>query len=66
MGNMRFQDVAKKRLQYGDEDVEKEKEEMEKFKTEYKPLVDFFVKTTNEHIKDGKRSLNYLSTTNPV
>lgn len=54
MGGMRFQDVAKKGLQYGDEDLEKEKAEMEKFKEEYKPLVDFFVKTTNEYIKDGQ------------
>lgn len=63
---MRFQDVAKKGLQYGDEDVEKEKEEMEKFKEEYKPLVDFFVKTTNEYIKDGKQSFDHLSTTDPI
>lgn len=54
MSNMRFQDAAKKGLQYGDEDPEKEKEEMEKFKQEYKPLVDFFVKTTNDYIKDGQ------------
>ena len=53
-GNMRFQDVAKKGLQYGDEDIEKEKKELEKFKEDYKPLVDFFVKTTKEHIKDGE------------
>jgi hypothetical protein len=50
---MRFQDVAKKGLQYGDEDLEKEKKELEKFKEDYKPLVDFFVKSTKEAIKDG-------------
>ncbi|CCA70224.1 related to HSP82-Heat shock protein [Serendipita indica DSM 11827] len=47
-GNMRFQDVAKKGLQYGDEDVEKEKKELEKFKEDYKPLVNFFVKSTKD------------------
>lgn len=50
---MRFQDVAKKGLEYGDEDKEKEKKEMEKFKEEYKPLVSFFVNSTKEAIKDG-------------
>jgi len=50
---MRFQDVAKKGLQYGDENVEQEKKDMDKFKEEYKPLVDFFVKSTKEAIKDG-------------
>ncbi|PVG03593.1 heat shock protein Hsp90, partial [Serendipita vermifera] len=53
-GGMRFQDVAKKGLQYGDEDIEKEKKELEKFKEDYKPLVDFFVKSTKEAIKDGR------------
>ncbi|KAG8828530.1 hypothetical protein FRC19_003869 [Serendipita sp. 401] len=51
-GNMRFQDAAKKGLQYGDEDVEKEKKDLEKFKEDYKPLVDFFVKSTKEAVKD--------------
>jgi heat shock protein 90kDa beta len=50
---MKFQDVAKKGLRYGDEDVEAEKAELEKFKEEYKPLVDFFVKSTNGAVKDG-------------
>jgi hypothetical protein len=50
---MQFQDVAKKGLQYGDEDMEQEKKDMDKFKEDYKPLVDFFVKSTKEAIKDG-------------
>lgn len=49
---MQFQDVAKKGLQYGDEDREQEKKDMDKFKEGYKPLVDFFVKSTKEAIKD--------------
>lgn len=51
-GGMLFQDVAKKGLQYGDEDIEQEKKDMDKFKEDYKPLVDFFVKSTKEAIKD--------------
>lgn len=52
-GDMRFQDVAKKGLQYGDEDIEAEKAALAQWKEEYKPLVDFFVKSTKEAIKDG-------------
>jgi hypothetical protein len=51
---MQFQDVAKKGLKYGDEDVQQEKKDMEKFKEDYKPLIDFFVKSTKEAVKDGK------------
>jgi heat shock protein 90kDa beta len=51
---MQFQDVAKKGLQYGDEDVKQEKKDMDKFKEDYKPLVDFFVESTKEAIKDGR------------
>jgi heat shock protein 90kDa beta len=53
---MPFQDVAKKGLKYGDEDLQQEKKDMEKFKEDYKPLIDFFVKSTNEAVKDGQSS----------
>jgi heat shock protein 90kDa beta len=50
---MKFQDVTKKGLRYGDEDVEAEAAALAKFKEEYKPLVEFFVKSTKEAVKDG-------------
>ena len=54
---MQFQDVAKKGLKYGDEDVVQEKKDMDQFKEVYKPLIDFFVKSTNEAVKDGESSI---------
>jgi heat shock protein 90kDa beta len=58
---MKFQDVTKKGLRYGDEDKEAEAAALEKFKEEYKPLVEFFVNSTKEAVKDGMSTFFFSS-----
>jgi len=48
--NLSFQDVAKKG--YGDEEPEAEKKQMEECTKQYRPLLDFFTKKTNDLIKE--------------
>ena len=50
--NLSFQDVAKKGLKYGDEDPEAEKKQMEEYTEQYRPLLDFFTKKTNDLVKE--------------
>jgi len=49
--SMKFQDVAKKGLVFGDED-DKEKEEEEKFKEQFKPLTDYFKQLLSDSVNE--------------
>lgn len=49
---LKFQDVAKKGLKFGDED-DKEREEDEKFKDTYKPLIEYLKKELSSGVNEG-------------
>ena len=50
--NLSFQDVAKKGLKYGGKDPEAERKQMEEYTEQYRPLLDWFAKKTNDLFKE--------------
>ncbi|KAF8312260.1 heat shock protein Hsp90, partial [Clavulina sp. PMI_390] len=49
---MAFQDVSKKGLEFGDEDAEAEKAELEELKTKFEPLMTYMKEFAKESVRD--------------